>query len=391
MIARIAGRIAMVAAAIAFGSNPVRAQSPGVLDELKRVAADLSKPGRVLQADDAQRTEQRLAEWKIAPEKLSPESHAELLTVECLVALARGNAALARDKFAELEKLAPQAPATLETGYCVACAIGDPAMGERLLKSAAASATGAQKELNSLRRRWINGLGKKAPEVTIRTEDSTEIDVLRRGDKVLVIDFWNSLSPPPPPALAALKGLFTQTRLERNVEFVGVNAESPSRTPKAMEFAKANGFEWKSRFEEQTGKAPITNEAFHAGSPPWTVVVDSFGFIRATGASNDPGFAYGFRCALAEARGDFEPLLKGSGKSGDGGGEAASGGKKNSASPEKPSNEEAASIIRQARAFWKTGKRTDAIKMLHDVVNEYPGTPEAREAADLLVNWEQQP
>ena len=392
MWSRTAIRIGIIGLGLNLGPILALGQNQAMLDELKRLAGDLSKPGRVVQAEDAQRAEQRLAEWKLAPDKLTPEARANLLTVECVVAMARGNAAVARDKYPELEKLAPQAPAMLEVGYLVACATGDAALGERALKAAGQSASGPHKDLISQRRRWINGIGKKAPEVTIRTEDTTEFDVLRRGDKVLVIDFWNSLAPPAPEVIAALKTLFTQLRLERNIEFVGVNAESPTRTPKAMEFAKANGFEWKSRFEEQTGKAPITNEAFHAGAPPWTVVVDSYGFIRATGAANDPGLASGLRAALAEARGDSEPLLKGSGRSGDKGGDQATSGKKKDApSGELKSNEEAASKVRQARAFWTAGKRTDAKKMLHEVVNDYPGTQEAKEASDLLVNWEQQP
>lgn len=368
------------------------AQSPALAD-LKKLAADVTKPGFVLEGDEIQRAEKKLADWKLAPDKLPAEAQADLAVVECTIALAHGNAAGAREKFLLADKAAPQAPATLEVGYLTACATGDGQLAERVLRTANTTAPADRKELISQRRRWANGFGKKAPEVTIRPQAGSEVEVLRRGDKVLLIDFWNSQFAAP-AATMALKALQERFKTDRNFELVGVNAESAAHTAKAQEFAKSAGMIWSTRYEEELGKAPLTNLAFKAGNPPWTVIVDTFGFVRAIGAANDAGFHYALRAAMSEARGEFEPLFKGGAPGSDSKGAAqASQAKKKDAvqNGDLPSNEEAASKLRQARAFWKGGKRTDAKKLAHEVIDQYPGTQEAKEAAEFLVDWEQQP
>jgi outer membrane protein assembly factor BamD (BamD/ComL family) len=55
-------------------------------------------------------------------------------------------------------------------------------------------------------------------------------------------------------------------------------------------------------------------------------------------------------------------------------------------SEEKPSDPEAAKLLRLARTYLKTGKKTDAKRLLEQIVREFPGTPEAREAQVRLDN-----
>jgi hypothetical protein len=51
---------------------------------------------------------------------------------------------------------------------------------------------------------------------------------------------------------------------------------------------------------------------------------------------------------------------------------------------ELPSNPEARQKLTLARTYLKTGKRTDARRLFEEVVRDYPGTVEAKEAQEYL-------
>ncbi len=366
------------------------AQSRSVLRELRKLHARAARPDRVLSDQDARNVHQRLAGWKLDPARLAPDDRRAWFELRISSDLGLGDVTAARDALDALRKLAPDNPRTWQWTWLVAAAAGDAKLArdaiDHLRKAASDHTT---RRAWSRRLRWIRQVGQDAPDVTIRTEDLTEYDVADRGEQVLVIDFWNTRRPPPQEAIDALKRLYEQYRDSPHVAFVGVNADSESNLERAREFARKKGMAWKQCYEGRSAAAPITHKAFKAGRPPWTVVVDSYGFIRAVGSADEPAFVCALRAAIAEARGDAEPVgprtIRGE--------QRRAGVAK--AAPENrpggrtrpgdlPSNPQAASKLRQARAFLKTGLKSKARKLLEEIIRDYPGTLEAYKAREYL-------
>ncbi|MFQ5807321.1 MAG: redoxin domain-containing protein [Phycisphaerae bacterium] len=363
-------------------------QSKATLRELRKLHERLADPDRVLTARQAKQAADRLAEWRLAPEKLPPADRARLWRIQVCIGLAKGAARMALEPAQALQAEFPDEPAALEAAYLAACAAGDAKLGTDTLKKLSRSANREQRRRLSQRRRWIRGVGQKAPDVLIRTEDMTEFSTTRRGDRVLLIDFWNVLLPPDEKEVRALRDLYEEYRHSLHVEFVGVNADAEARVDEARKFAQENGFVWKQRYEYQARQAPITHEAFHAGKPPWQVLIDTFGYVRAIGAASEPGFQYALRAAIAETRGDQEIVMPRThdGKQPTRPSALVEPKAKESKPPagELPSNPEALAKLRLARTYLKTGKRTDAKRLFEEIVRQYPGTPEAKEAQEYL-------
>ena len=383
--------IAGIVCCLSISASTASGQSPATLRGLENLHARLADPHRVLTAEDARPAADRLAEWRLNPEKLAPENRARLWRIQALVALAQGDAHSALEHTQALLDEFPDQPETLETLYLAACAAGDAKLGSEALKKLSKPAKGDRRRLISRRRRWIRGVGRKAPDVVIRSDDMTEFATTRRGERVLLIDFWNTLVRPEERASKALCDLYQEYRHNRYVAFVGVNADGETRVEQAKKFADESGYVWKQRYEYTATQAPITHEAFHAGKPPWVVLIDTFGYIRAIGAASEPGFQYALRAAVAEARGDHEPVMP---RTHDGeqptrpsaSFERETGEAKASEtrSGEPPSSSEAAAKLRLARTYLKTGKRTDAKRLFEEIVREYPGTREAEDAQEYL-------
>ncbi len=362
------------------------AQNSANLGELKKLHANLNKPGAVVTIDQARAATGRLDEWKLDAGSLEGESKRELLAVQVLVAAAMGDAAKAAQAAGQLLTVAETNPLALEAVYSGACAAGDAQTAEAAVKIMAEKAQGDAKRAQLRRRGWLAQVAREAPDIVISTDDVKEFKVRKRGDKILIVDFWNTLTEPTKEHGAALKKLHDELGGDANVDFIGVNAEAESRLEKARDYAKKNGFAWPQRFEGVALKAPITNEAFKAGQSPWTVVIDSYGFVRAVGSPTEPAFLYAVRAALAEARADFaavmprttdgkqvkresqEPPTESVKKKDDG------------AAKDLPSNLDAKKLLQEAHAMRKTGMKTKAREMYQRVINEYPGTKEAEEA-----------
>jgi len=210
----------------------------------------------------------------------------------------------------------------------------------------------------------------------------------RRGDRVLLIDFWNVLQTREDDTSEALRALHEEYQHSLHVDFVGVNADAEAQVPEAKEFAKESGYVWKQRYEYAATNAPITHQAFRAGTPPWQVLIDTFGYVRAVGSVREPGFQYALRAAIAEARRDFEVVLP---RTRDGQQPERASAKiepktKTAVQPERelPSNPDAAAKLTLARTYLKTGKRTDAKRLFEEIVRDFPGTLEAKEAQEYL-------
>lgn len=332
------------------------------------------------------------AAWIILP------APAPAQTKDVTDALERGDAARAIDIAKKALAVENSGSDAQRAGYIAAVAAGDAQLAESCLKKLADQADGDEKTRISRRRQWLVRVGKEAPDVPIACEDDTSIKVANRGDKVLVIDFWNVLAAPSKESVAALKKLHAGLKDDRNVEFVGVNADAATRLEKARAFAKTSGFAWPQCYEKQAGTETMISKAFTAGDPPWTVLIDSYGNIRAVGAADETGFRYAVKTAVAEARGDFDPLMP---RTRDGQQAAKPGSrgelakaaekaaaekpaKKEPASGELPSNPDARAKFQTARTFWKAFRRADAKKLFQEIVRDYPGTLEAKEAQEFL-------
>jgi tetratricopeptide (TPR) repeat protein len=374
-----------------LGVSSARAQSAATLRELSKLHERIADPDKVLTAEDAKQAANRLAEWKLAPEKLAPEDRARLGRIEVYVALARGDAKAALERARSLLGEFPDDPATCEAAYLAACAAGDAQLGTDMLKQLAKGAQGDRRRQLSQRRRWMRAVGKQAPEVEIRTEDMTAFNTTRRGDRVLLIDFWNVRQTREDDTSEALRALYEEYQHSLHVDFVGVNADAEAQVPEAKEFAKESGYVWKQRYEYAATSAPLTHQAFHAGPPPWQVLIDTFGYVRAVGSVRAPGFRYALRAAIAEAGGDFEVLLP---RTHDGiqperpSAQVEPTGprkpKSDQGDQELPSNLDAQAKLSQARAFLKAKNRSKAIELFREIVRDYPGTREAKEAQEYL-------
>lgn len=363
------------------------AQNNANLAELKKLHASLNKPGAVVTIEQARSATGRLDEWKLDAGSLEGESKRELLAVQVLVAAAMGDAAKAAQAAGQLLTVAEASPLALEAVYCGACAAGDAQAAEAAVKAMAEKAQGDAKRAQLRRRGWLAQVGREAPDIVISTDDVKEFKVRKRGDKILIVDFWNTLTEPPKEHVTALKKLHEELGVDTNVDFIGVNAEAESRLEKARDYARKNELVWPQRYEGVALKAPITNEAFRAGQSPWTVLIDTYGYVRAVGTPTEPAFLYAVRAALAEARSDFAPVMP---KTTDGKQAKresqeppADNAKKKAdgaAAKDLPSNLDAKKLLQEAHAMRKTGMKTKAREMYQRVINEYPGTKEAEEA-----------
>ena len=221
-------------------------------------------------------------------------------------------------------------------------------------------------------------VGGPAPDVQITAEDGKPVSVGGKGGTVLLIDFWNSHDTTPDYA-QALKQLHDAYRSELYVQFLGVNTDGEVAAEQAHKFAREAGFTWPQHYERESRRAPISHGKFKAGPPPWTIVIDGAGRVRAVGAVTDPAFCYALRTAVREASSQFATDDS----------DTSDGAKAEPAAPrvsknDLPSNPEAEAMLRQARAYIRSGMRNKAKELLREIIRKYPGTREAYDAEDRL-------
>ena len=367
-------------------------QTAAMLEQLQKLHERATAPDVVLTAGDVKQIADRLREWKLDPEKLSREDRVRLGRVEVHIALAKGDAKAGYERAVALLGEYPEEHSVQETAYLAAYTAGDAKLGTEMLKEISKGATGEQRRQNSMRRRWLRGVGKPAPDVEIVTEDMTGYKTTRRGDRVLLIDFWNVAQSKEDDTSTLLSGLSKDYQYDTHLEMVGVNADSEDKLEEAKEFAKAGGYTWKQKYEYTALKAPITHEAFHAGPPPWQVLIDIYGYVRAIGSLREPGFQYAVRATVAEARGDHECVLP---RTRDGTQPELASAKikpidkktTKEQGGELRSDPDAAAKLNLARTYMKTGKRTDAKRLFQEIVRDFPGTFEAKEAQEYLDSF----
>ncbi len=364
------------------------AQTPDTLRELRRLHERVAVPDRVLSRREAKIAADRLASWHLEAEKLSPEDRARLLRSELYVALGLGRAADAVTRARTLLADTPDDTASLEAVYLAACAAGDARLGTKALRKLARRRKGRARRETARQRRWLRHVGKRAPDVVIHTDDMKDVRVRRRRGRLLLIDFWNLTHAPPAEADQTLVALYKRYKGSPHIQFLGVDADAEARVPEARKFARQRGYAWPQCYEARAVDAPITHKAFHVGPPPWQVLIDPMGYVRAVGDVRTPAFQYALRAAASEARGDTPAVLvcDSRGKRPQRESETLEAAPQGTAKAdaEKPSNPDAARKLTLARTYLKTGRRTDAKRLFEEIVRDYPGTPEAREAREYL-------
>ncbi len=384
------------------------AQEAAVLDELKGLHERLTRPGVVVAAAEGRAALEKLEAWKLDAAALPDAPRAMLLRVQVYAALAVGDAARAAAAYERLAAADPGSRETLRAAWVVASATGDAPLARRTLDQLREQklADAAALELRLARLRKV---GEPAPELELKAQtpgkdgwiDGPTVPLAARDGVVLVLDFWRLRDKPSEKQSAALLALVTAYAGNPAVQFVGINADAPADVAAARKHAVDSGWTWPQYFEQVTGEAPLTRRAFDAGPPAWQVLIDAGGAVRAVGAAGDPAFEYAVRAAVAEARGQAAPVrpknlagtaapVRPAKKEPAPPGEAApSEAPKDAAAPtgqkgDLPHNDEAAGLLNQARAFIKAGRKTDAKKILREIIEKYPGTWEAQDAKERL-------
>lgn len=366
--------------------------------ELGEMYARLAKFNQPLSREAAEKAAEALTRIKLDEPKLESSDRAKLLGIRILTALAMGDAATALAMVPELQKAAPASRDTSEIAYLAAAAAGDAQLGVASASALEKASGKSEKDAAGARRAkqrvaWMSRVGDDAPQVTISSEETGEIDCSKPGDRALLIDFWDMQRATSKPDVGHAKGLVALHKefSERtSVAFLGVNSDGNVNVEKAREYAKVN-YPWPQSFvggeEAERIQKPEILKAFDVGVGPWAVVVDDYGYIRAVGAGDDPALTYALRAAAAEAAGDFKhvPARTKEGRQPGKPAEAANKPeKKDPTGGHFPSNPEAKGKLDQAILFWKTGKRTDAKRIFQEIIDQYPNSQEAETARQYL-------
>lgn len=389
-------RLAAAGAALAqllLVTAGVQAQEPGASAELKTWHDKLARPGEVVSVEDGRQAREKLKAWNLPLARLEPAQRGQALRLEIYAALAVGDAARAAEYLPELQREFPDTPETLHAAWLVAGAAGDGELAKHTLDKLKEQKAAGEKAV-ATRLARLKMVGQAAPEASVGTEDGKTIALRQRNGVVLVVDFWQQRDKPSDKQVKALRGLFEAYSGPPTVQFLGVNSDTAADVDAAKKLAADNGYKWPQHYEQKAADAPLTNLAFHVESSPWTVIIDIEGNVRWVGAAGDPELQYALRAAAAEAKGEFASVRP---KTTEGVQAATKVTPKAKVAPPEekkeekpvasgdlPHNPEAESMLDQARVYLKTGRKTDAKKLLKEIVEKYPGTWEAKDAKERL-------
>jgi thioredoxin-like negative regulator of GroEL len=380
-------RLAAGAAVVIAGVSPGLSQSA---DSQKKLDAlyvqQLASAGRMWSINDGFRVLGELEDLELDRDKLPAEARGKALAVEAMGALAIGDAARAWATIGEIRQLVRDPLVVNMLTYRAAVASGDAKAARESLDSAASNSAAKidAKEVGRAQAA-LDRVGMQVPsDLVAKLSESGAAP--RRA---VLVDFWSAKSEPVKDAAAALSALNEAFSAEIAFELVGVNTDAAAGA-RDKQLAEQRGYTWKQHFAGDTAKA--ATKLLQPKEPPWQVLIDSRGVVRAVGSAGDPGFVYAVRAAVAEARGDFSYVapvtVKGQrvGGSEAGGvvGKAAKKEERPKSADELPSNPDAERKLNTARAFMKTGKKTDAKRLLEEIIRDYPNTREAKLAEEFL-------
>lgn len=373
---------------IALGTSFAIAQDPAGIAELEKLYKSVVKPEALPAVKEGCEALAKLNALNLPLEKLQPPQQVMLLRTAIHAAAGCGQAMTAVERADKLRNLGPLLDAAALDSVLLGATIAGDAklMSETLAELSNHPQSKNRKAIADLKRR-LEIVGQSAPETSCVTEDGAIVDFASREGVVLLVDFWNMLDKPTDANLKALRELYTAYKTDPKFQLIGINSDSTARVAKAKEFVKSANIDWKQHYEEKMTNAPFTHEAFQAGRPPWQVLIDKNGYVRAVGHAGELAFRAAVLAAVSEARGDATVIMPR-----DQSGKRAESREappvvheiKPKGGGKLPSNPEAASMLREARAFLKTGMKTKAQELLKKIIEQYPGTQEAEDAKFLL-------
>ncbi len=394
-------RVSMGLAAILAvgGAFTAVAQDSKTLGELKRWHGKLVDSKTAISVADGQQARAEFKKWDLSPDKLEAEPRGQLLRLEIFAALAVGDAGGALAVLPALERELPKAQETLRAKWMTAFVAGDAQLAQQTLEQLKEG--GTKEKAIAARLERLRLVGTAAPDREVVAEGGQKFPLRKRGGAILVLDFWNTREAPTERQVAALRGLAEGYAAEPKVEFLGINDDKAEQVEAAKKLAAEKGYKWAQLYEASAGAAALTEPAFHVAASPWDVIIDGDGNVRAVGTASEPEFQYALRAAAEEAKGEYTavaprtiegvaaaraageaPAVEAEKK-----GEKKKKEKEEQAKPEPepPHNEEAAKLLDQARLYLKTGKKTEAKRLLQELIEKYPNTWEAQEAKRLGI------
>lgn len=357
---------------------------------IDRWYAALIKSGDAVSTEQANEALEDLR--AVQADQLDDDQKARLQAGIAVAHAAAGDVANAEKALVPLFSKDPNARPLLDAAYIVHVAAGDAGQAGQMLKALRKHVDRSERSELMRRWQWLRDVGTKAPETVIIADDGTRIETTQRYGAALLLDFWTMRKPPTAEEAAALVALYNEHKNIPEIEFAGINADDDAQLQQARGALKTWGYTWRQHYEGSFVEAPISRKAFSARKPPWQVLIDPRGYIRAVGSATEPGFVYAVRALVAEVDDRFAltPPRTRDGKqaytieTGDSGGAFVAKDDRDSASTALPSNPEAARLLERARLYIKTGRKTDARKLLQEIIDKYPNTREAHDARDRL-------
>lgn len=385
---------------IVAGVSGAAVAAPPTAEQLEEVAKLHERIGTgrgTIAIEEGRAALEQVKRLDVALDELTPADRAKVLQVQVYASLAIGDVRGAQAALAQLEKDGADSPDTLRARWSVAAVAGDAEKALRTLETLHVKGIAPGRSVGP-RMRQLDLIGEAASDQIVRAEGGQSVALRERKGRVLVIDFWSVAQKPEEAEVEALRRLYEVYGKREVVDFLGINADAPERVEAAQAFAKDNGYTWAQHYERSTGDAPLTVRLFKVAEPPWVVLVDGFGNIRTVRAARDPVFEYAVRAAVAEAKGEYAAVMPVTRE-----GRAARAPDVEAAQPavrsdprptaepapelppsELPSSPEAKKMLDEARLFAKTGKKTDARRILRELIEQYPGTQEAEHAKTML-------
>lgn len=410
------GHIGSWVSLIVLVSGPagsVSGQDADRLKELNKLHDEVADFARLIKVEEAEAAIDKLDEWQEWGGKLTGSSKTTYLRAQAIVACALGDAKTANELITKLPPTVEADATTLQTLYLIGVVTGNGLLLDEVLKKMKEGADDKQQKVVQLRQRRLRKVGQEAPDLSAKTEELGDVDLRKRNGEALLLDLWNLRTKPSDANLKAMKSLYEDYKGHR-VQFLGINTDGPAKVEEARKFVDEQKLEWPQHYELKSADAPITAKGLQAGTPPWVVLIDREGRIRAVGDPSEPAFVYVVRAVADETEkmGLYTKPIpvtpeKSTGKKGADGAAPEAGAKEAETKPgdkpadkpaepkeekkvkgkgDLPSVPEAESKLKQARVYLKTGKRTDAKKLLQEIIKDYPDSREAREAQQILAS-----
>jgi hypothetical protein len=384
------GMVLPLIAAFLFAMTTIKAQelTGDQLAELRVLAG--GGMGRALTAEEGADMLDRLDSWNFERADLQPGDRLNALLCLAYGSMAVGNARTALDYGGELttefKNNADAMTAALRAANCG----GDARLAYTANQQLARLAKGDAREAARDQSRWLKLIGQRPPNTAIEVGDKS-VELRRREGVGLVLYLWNLRHPPDDEQVRVMKAQPDAYRTAEALQFVGLCAAGRNGEEKAREYLSHHGITIAHHFENKAAGAPITHRIFKAGASPCQIVIDGDGVIRGFADIGEPSLVYAMRAVVAEAAGKYEPPDS---RSIDGKTSLRTHSQAEFDTPpppeprtpksQLPSNQEAEAKLRQARTLLRTGFRTKAKQLLQEIMRDYPGTRQARDAEERL-------